>query len=359
MNKLSLKKCLKNIFISLIILIVGFGLSLLLQEYFKAQSLVSLILVLAVFLISLITDGYVYGIAASLLSVMINNYAFTFPYFKMDFTISENIVSGVVVLAVAIMTSMLTTKIKQQEKIKAESDKEKMRANLLRAISHDLRTPLTTIYGSCSVIMENYDSLKREQQLKLLGEIREDSENLIRMVENLLSVTKVNDENVRVGKTDTVLEELIDTVIMKFHKTYPEQEVDVNIPEEFVSIPMDALLIEQVLINLMENAVIHAKGMTTLELKVHLDDGYAVFEVIDNGCGISKDRLENLFTGYLGSMESPADGSRNNMGIGLSVCSAIIKAHGGELKAENRYGNDGSGAVFSFKLEVEELEDEQ
>ena len=222
----------KNILKSILVLAVGFGVGLILLEIFEAHSLISMILVLAVFLISLITDGYVYGIIASILSVLINNYAFSFPYYEMDFTITENIVSGIVILAVAVMTSTLTTQIKEQEKIKSEIDKEKMRANLLRAVSHDLRTPLTTIYGSCSALIENYDSINKEQQLKLLSEVREDSQNLIRLVENLLSVTRINGEDVRVSKTDTVLEELIDAVVVKFKKSYPNQNINIEIPEE-------------------------------------------------------------------------------------------------------------------------------
>ncbi len=102
-----------------------------------------------------------------------------------------------------------------------ESETEKMRANLLRAISHDLRTPLTSIYGACSTVIENYDSLGREQKLKLLGEVCEDAQWLNRMVENLLSVTRIDSEKVSVKKTPTVLEELIDTVLVKFKKTHP------------------------------------------------------------------------------------------------------------------------------------------
>ena len=104
------------------------------------------------------------------------------PYFEIDFITPVNMFAAMVMLVIAIMTSTRTTKIKQQEKIKAESEKERMRGNLLRAVSHDLRTPLTSIYGATSVIMENYDCLSKEKQLKLLGEIHEDSQWLIRMV---------------------------------------------------------------------------------------------------------------------------------------------------------------------------------
>lgn len=122
-------------------------------------------------------------------------------------------------LAVAVFTSTLNSRIRDQEKLRTENEKERMRGNLLRAISHDLRTPLTSIYGSSSTLISKYDALPKEQQLKLLGEIQEDSEWLIRMVENLLSVTRIDGAKVEVVKTPTVLDELIDSVLMKFSKS--------------------------------------------------------------------------------------------------------------------------------------------
>ena len=338
------------------ILAAAFGISLFLQQVCPSQSLVSMIFVLAVYLISLVTKGYLWGVLASFAGVLIDNYVFVFPRFAFDFITAENLIAAMVLLIVAIITSTLTTRLKEQERIKAETEKEKMRGNLLRAISHDLRTPLTTIYGSSSAIMENYDTLPKQQQIKLLGQVRDDSENLIRMVENLLSVTRVNDETVRVNKTPTVLEELIDAALMKFSKVYPNQPVEVSIPEEFISIPMDAMLIQQVLLNILENAVIHAKGMTELKLTVYTIQGDAYFEIADNGCGIPKDRLDDLFTGQLYGYQTPSDSRRTGMGIGLSVCSTIIKAHGGEITAENR---PQGGACFRFRLEMEEMEHEQ
>ena len=294
-NKKKSKSWRKDLLYLILILSISFLLSLQIQVLFQAESLIPTIFVLAVFLISLVTQGYIWGIMSSLISMMAVNYAFTFPYFTFNFSGPENLFSAIVMLFVTSMTSTLTTKIKEQEKIRSEGEKEKMRANLLRAISHDLRTPLTTIYGSCSAIIENYDLLSKEQQLKLLEEVREDSQWLIRMVENLLSVTRIDGEKVNVIKTPTVLEELIDTVLVKFQKRYPGQEVTVEIPDEFISIPMDAVLIEQVLMNLLENAVQHAKGMKQLKLKVFTSGTKAIFEVTDDGCGIPKEQMSHLF----------------------------------------------------------------
>ena len=338
------------------VLTVTLGICLVIQQMYPSQSLVAMLMVLAVFLVSLVTDGYLWGVLASLLSVLLDNFIFALPYFAFDFLTAENLFSAVVMLIVAILTCTLTTKLKAQEKARAEMETEKIRANLLRAVSHDLRTPLTTIYGSCSVIMDNYDSLSRDQQLSLLGQVREDTEGLIRMVENLLSVTRINDSGVRVHKSPTVLEELIDTTLVKFAKPYPNVQVQVSIPEDFVSIPMDAMLIQQVLMNLLENAVIHAQNRTQLWLTVQLQGQWAVFTVEDDGCGIPSEKLDSLFSGYLPASGTPADGNRGSMGIGLSVCASIIKAHGGDITAENR---PQGGASFRFRLEWKEESHEQ
>ncbi len=346
------KQILKDLFFTVFILVLTYYLSYYVQFVFETNTLVPTIFVLGVFFISLRTEGYAWGVVASLVGVMLVNFTFTDPYFEIDFITPVNMFAALVMLVIAIMTSTLTTQIKQQEKIKAESEKERMRGNLLRAVSHDLRTPLTSIYGATSVIMENYDSLNKEKQIKLLGEIHEDSQWLIRMVENLLSVTRIDDSVTKIVKESVVLDELIDSVIVKFNKHYPKQKVDVSVPDEFISIPMDAILIQQVLMNIMENAIVHAKGMTELEVSVRVENDTAVFEVKDNGCGIPEDKRNNLFTGYLERDTSvPTDGSRNNMGIGLSVCSTIIKAHGGVIYAENR---PEGGAVFGFTLEMED-----
>ncbi len=347
------KNKLQDGFFTGVTLLAVFSINLMLQAAFQTYTMTPMIFVLGVFLVSWRTQGYFWGIAASLLSVLAVNWAFTYPYWAFDLISPECISSAVVMLIVATMTGALTTRLKQQEKLKAEAEKERMRGNLLRAVSHDLRTPLTSIYGACSVMIENYDQISRERQLKLLADVRSDAQWLTRMVENLLSVTRVDTDTVRLSKNSTVLEELVDALLVKFHKHYPSQRVQVCIPGEFIAIPMDPVLIEQVLMNLLENAVFHAEGMKNLWLRVTVTGNIAEFIVEDDGCGIPPERMERLFTGLLEN-KVHADSGRSNMGIGLSVCSTIIKAHGSSIRVENR---PGGGARFSFALEMEENED--
>ena len=348
------KGWLKDGLFAMATLIFVFFLNIFMQDIYHTQTLIPMNFVLGVFIISLYTEGYFWGITSSLVSVLAVNYAFTFPYYAIDLISPECVFCAVVMLIVSIMTGTLTTQIKRQEQIKSENERERMRANLLRAVSHDLRTPLTTIYGSCSTIIDNYDALTKEQKLKLLGEINQDSRWLIRMVENLLLVTRIDNEKekIKIGKLPIALEELIDTVLVKFQKRCPGQEVIVNIPEEFLVIPMDAMLMEQVLLNLLENAVYHAEGMTELRLDVSVEGDEAVFSVSDNGCGIEEDKISKIYSGYLTEKNIPADGKRSNMGIGLSVCAAIVKAHDSQLVIKNR--NPGTKIYFSLKMEEED-----
>ena len=176
----------------------------------------------------------------------------------------------------------------------------------------------------------------------------------MRMVENLLSITRIDEGKIKIIKTPTVLDELIDSVMVKFHKRYPRQEVYLDLPEDIIIIPMDAILIEQVIFNLLENAVLHADGMTELILKVFVLGQQVVFEVSDDGCGIEKERLSGIFNGSYHLFEdkaSYADSQKHNSGIGLSVCQTIIKAHDGVIVAEN---NAKGGVVFRFSLNREE-----
>lgn len=347
------KKILKNTAIMIGVLALSCGLGFVMQNVFNIWEHITTVFVFAVFLISLLTDGYVYGIVATLISVFSVNYAFTYPYFDVDFTAPASIFSAVVMLIISLLTNALTTKLKRWQTLKIDGEKERMRANLLRAVSHDLRSPLTTIYGASSAILDNGKTLSEEQKTKMISGIKEDTEWLIRMVENLLSITRIDSGKVKLIKTPTVLEELIDSVIVKFKKRYPEQKVQLDIPSELVLIPMDAILIEQVIINILENAVHHAGDFTRLSLKAFVLGGKAIFEISDNGRGIDKDRLDSIFAGYYEKDEETADTQKRNAGIGLSVCATIIKAHGGTITAEN--AKDG-GAVFRFDLATEEAE---
>lgn len=236
----------------------------------------------------------------------------------------------------------------EQRRIMIESEKEKMRSNLLRAISHDLRTPLTGIIGASSTIMENKDTIDNQTKYELISNIREESQWLIRMVENILSVTRIDDTS-DVKKMPEAVEEIVAAAVRRIKKRYMERKIDVIVPEKVLFVPMDGILIEQVLINLIENAIKHSGKETVIEVKIWKENDSAVFEVHDYGEGILEQDFPYLFKDDVPNEKKVSDSLRG-MGIGLGICRSIIKAHKGHIEAENK---DGIGAVFRFTLPLD------
>ena len=253
-------------------------------------------------------------------------------------------------LSVSLLVSTLTSQIKRQEQLRAETEREAMRANLLRAVSHDLRTPLTSIVGSASAILENDAVLTPQQRISLLRNVRDEAQWLIRMVENLLSITRFGDAEARIHKELEAAEEVLASVAAKFQQRFPDIRLSLSAPADPLFVPMDAILVEQVLMNLMENAACHGHS-TRISLTAERRGEAAVFTVLDNGSGIAPDLLPHIFAPGLHSQSHTSD-NRRNMGIGLSVCRSIVKAHGGAMSAANA---PEGGAVFRFTLPLEPL----
>ena len=237
----------------------------------------------------------------------------------------------------------------EQRRIIIESEKEKMRSNLLRAISHDLRTPLTGILGASSAILENGTSLDKQTHDKLITNIKEDSQWLIRMVENLLSVTRINEGTMNVTKTPEAAEEIVAEAISRIRKRFSNRKIGVKVPDTLLMVPMDGTLIEQVIINLIENAIKNSSEDSIIEVEVKKQEKNAIFEVSDNGDGIKEQDFPYLFESYIPNGKRSSDTSRG-MGIGLTICMSIVKAHQGQMEAANKKSG---GAVFRFTLPLE------
>ena len=249
-----------------------------------------------------------------------------------------------VMISQTIMALQKQQMTEQAQQILLETEKEKMRSNLLRAVSHDLRTPLTGIIGSASTLLENGRTIGEETGRKMLTDIQQDAGWLIHMVENLLSVTRITGGSTTLKKQDEVVEEIVSEAVMRIRKRFPQHKIDVVVPDELLIVPMDATLIEQVLINLMENSIRHSGSSLPVSLKVSCKKAGAVFTISDKGKGIDPSRIPDIFDGktYKGSTDSS-----RGLGIGLSICKSIILAHNGRIYAEN---NLNGGASFTFVL---------
>ena len=320
---------------------------------------VALIYILFLVIIARYTNSYWYGIAASLFCVICINYCFTYPYFSINFTLTGYPLTFIEILSISFITSTMTSHIMQQSKKLAEqerdlmeAEKERMRANLLRAISHDIRTPLTSIIGTSALCCDDTILLTDDDKKKMISHISEDATWLLNMVDNLLSVTRIQEESATVLKEPESVEEVVSEAVLRLKKRIPDAEIEVSVPDDFLMIPMDATLIEQVIINLLENACIHSKSTLPTKLTVLEGPDVISFHVRDFGIGINKEELDLLLEGKIMPDAQSAD-SRRGMGIGLSICRTIIAAHGGIMTAE-RLTN---GSEFTFTLPREDTHD--
>lgn len=248
--------------------------------------------------------------------------------------------SVIMQITIAMERELLTN---EKELAKKETEREKFKSNLLRAISHDLRTPLTAITGTAEMLLH---SLKNDEDRKFVQAIYEDSSWLTRLVENILSLTRIQEDRLSVNIHKEVVEEIVAEAIHRTTKYNPNSKISIIIPHEVVFVRMDGKLIEQVLINLIDNAIKHTMPPDEIKVTIELEDHKVWFVVFDNGTGIKKENLSKVFDMFFVVDNSHTD-SKRGIGLGLAICKAIVNYHGGEIYAENnKYG----GATFRFYL---------
>ena len=318
---------------------------------------VSMIFILAVFMTSRYTDGYVYGILASFLGVLGVNYVFTYPYMEFCFTMTGYPIGFASMLIISLITSAMMSEVKKSHERKLDVEREKMRSNLLRAVSHDIRTPLTSMLATVSLLEESEGEITPQERVALLEREQDDIQWLINFVENLLTVTRIDSsKKMSIVKKPEYIEEMVPGAVRKFRKRFPKTAVQVTIPDDPFPVPMDPILMEQVLVNLMENAVLHGGRGDDLKIEIIVEERLyeALITVRDNGQGIAPDILRRINAG--GYVDPEPSDNRKNMGIGLTVCRAIVKAHGGEMEADNR---ELGGAQFLISLPLEDENAEQ
>jgi two-component system sensor histidine kinase KdpD len=263
----------------------------------------------------------------------------------------KGLLTAACMAAAAASTGFLASRILSRKaacpcakKASQEQKPEKVDANLLRAISHDLRTPLSGIMGNSLLYLENHDSLSEEEKLNLVGNIHEDSGWLINIVENLLAVTRIRDIDGTLGTREEIVEEVLGETLHKMELRHPGFEIRASIPDEIIMLPMDALLIEQVIINLLENALLHSDSREPVDVIVEDGKGLVTFTIRDYGQGIPKEILDCL-SDAAPTMAAAPD-SHQKTCIGLAICKAIVSAHHGSFMGRNH----SHGAEFVFTL---------
>ena len=248
------------------------------------------------------------------------------------------------------LENMRNAREKEEAKLLAEN--EKLRSNLLRSISHDLRTPLTAISGNAGILLSDSESLPPETRNQMYSDIYDDAAWLYNLVENLLAVTRIEEGRMKLNTQPQLVEEMVSEALQHISRKRSEHNIAVHHQDELLLAKCDARLIVQVIINLVDNAIKYTPVGSHIEIATRGDNGCAVVTVADDGPGISDDEKERIFQMfYTGS--NPIADSRRSLGLGLGLCKSIITAHGGVISVAD---NQPKGTVFTFTVPSGEVE---
>ena len=331
--------------------VIGFGF----WKLGMSESNIIMVYILCVQITSVITTHQVYSLIASVVSVFVFNFLFTEPRYTLLAYDKDYPVTFITMFVAAFLTGSLSIRVKKQAKQVADAalvaQKEQLRSNLLRSISHDLRTPLTSISGNASNLLSNGEKFDVETKKQLYSDIYDDYMWLITLVENLLSITKIEEGRLNIRLQAEMLDEIITEALQHISRKKEEHKISFQTSEDFILVKADARLIMQVIINIVDNAFKYTQKGSEITITTQKMKDKAVVRIADNGPGIPDDIKPLVFDMFYSGAKNMADSIRS-LGLGLALCKSIITAHGGELELSD---NMPHGAVFTFSLPIEEV----
>lgn len=330
-----------------------------LLDYFNINNLNFLIIyVLGVLVAAVFTKGYIYSSLLSVVSVFGYNFFFTIPRYTFHFNDKMYLITFILMFAVSIIISTVTFNLKKRmvqintlnmdrAKLKTDAEKEQLKATLLRSISHDLRTPLTTIKNGAEMVRGS-QSLDNETKQEILGDIIAKADWTVRLVENLLSLSRIDSDNLTVKKSPEAIEEILPQAVRTVQGILGNRQIRYKVPSELMLVPMDATLIIQTIGNILNNAAKHTADNGDIEIMVFNSGKNAIFRISNDGEPIRDEDLPHIFEMYY----TVGDSNREKgVGLGLAICKLIISAHGGQISARNT--SEGR-VLFEFNLPTED-----
>lgn len=240
---------------------------------------------------------------------------------------------------------------KAKEEASMIARKEKLRANLLRTISHDLRTPLTSISGNACNLCNHYEMLDDETRKQIFSDIYDDSEWLIQLVENRLSVTRIENGEMKLNQSIEIMDDVIDEALKHIDRNKVEHDIEVCRPEELIIANIDAKLIIQVVINIVNNAIKYTQAGSVIKIEYGNKNDMVYVNISDNGLGMDDAIKEHVFDMFYTGQNEIAD-SKRSMGLGLALCKSVVEAHGGSIEVKD---NIPCGCIFTFYLKKGEV----
>ena len=319
--------------------------------------------IIAVLVISIITSRMVFCLISSAVCVVLFNFFFTYPEFSLFAHAAGYPVTFVTMFITAFIAGSLANKLKRNMLIAKQNAKEKeeaallaqneqLRANMLRSISHDLRTPLTSISGNASTLISAGNTLDEPAKQQIYTDIYSESMWLIELVENLLYATRIEDGKMQLSISVEILDDLVLESVKHIRRSHPKRSIEVEMRDEIVPVMADANLIVQVIINLLDNAVKYSEDDTPVTISMRKEGDFAVVAVADVGHGIPDPEKDKIFEMFYTCGNRSYD-SRRSLGLGLSLCKSIVDSHGGAITVRD---NQPKGTVVSFTLPLGKVE---
>lgn len=319
--------------------------------------------IIAVLVISIFTSKMRYCLISSVVGVVLFNYFFTSPEFSLSAHDAGYPVTFVTMFITAFISGSLANKLKRNIVIAEKNAREKeeaallaqneqLRANMLRSISHDLRTPLTSISGYASTLLSSENTLDESARQQIYTDIYSESMWLIGIVENLLYATRIEDGRMQLNISVEILDDIVQEVVKHIERTYPKRNIIVDMHDEIIPVRCDANLIVQVIVNLCDNAIKYSDEETQVTISVTREKDSAVISVSDNGIGIADNEKEKVFEMFYTGGSRSSD-SRRSLGLGLALCKSIIDSHGGVISISD---NTPNGTNVSITLPIGEVD---
>ena len=320
---------------------------------FVGYRTIALVLLFVVSILAILFDIYPVLLSA-LLSALIWDFFFIPPHFTLHVDNTEDALMLLMYFIIALVNGVLTTRIRRIEKLSQLKEEKlnsiKLYNTLFNSLSHELKTPISTIYGSTDHLLNYSESLNTETKNRLITEIHSASERLNKLIGNLLNISRLEAGYITIKKDWCNINELIYTIIDSFGQAGIQQKITVEIDEEFPLVKIDYGLIEQVITNIIHNASIYTPANTDISIKVKLENHHLEISVSDNGPGIADDEIEKIFDKFYSGKANSTKGT----GLGLSIAKGFIEAHNGKIKALK---NDLRGLTIYIALPIKNDEE--
>jgi K+-sensing histidine kinase KdpD len=285
------------------------------------------------------------AVLASLLSVLAFDYFFVPPSFSFEIADIQYLFTLVVMLIVALVIGTLAANLRQQAKLAIQVEEESMRNALLSAISHDFRTPLAAIVGASGSLLDDAEYLPEDVKREFVQTIHDEAQRMTRLANNILEMARLEVGAIKLNREWYPVEELIGIALTRLRQRLVDRDVRLAVAPDLPMVQVDGLMIDSVLENLLENALKYTPQRTPIEIGARVDAGAMEMWVADRGPGLPAGSEARLFDKF--HQEEQAGRTSSGAGLGLSICRAIVAAHGGSIVAENRAAG---GAVFRFSI---------